>query len=171
MYTMRRSDKEITDRRLIEDILRRGTVCRVALNDEPVPYVVPLNYGYGRWNGGDALFFHSASRGRKIDRIAKDPRAAFVIETDHQLVVADEACRFTMHYSSVMGTGRFTFLRSVDEKRLGMTAIMAQYTDRSDWDLPDRALGAVTVLVLEIDEISGKRSPAPRDDRETRNDC
>jgi len=164
MHTMRRSDKEITDTEQIEEILRRGTVCRVALKDEPVPYVVPLNYGYGRWNDGQALFFHSASTGRKIDLIMKNPEAAFVIETDHQLVVAEEACRFTMHYASVMGTGRFRVLESVEEKRSGMTAIMAHYTDRSDWDLPDRALGAVTVLVLEIDEISGKRSPAPSRD-------
>jgi nitroimidazol reductase NimA-like FMN-containing flavoprotein (pyridoxamine 5'-phosphate oxidase superfamily) len=164
MHTMRRSDKEITDIEQIEEILRRGTVCRIALKDEPVPYVVPLNYGYRRWSDRRALFFHSASRGRKIDLIMKNPEAAFVIETDHQLVVAEEACRFTMHYASVMGTGRFRVLEEMDDKRLGMTAIMEHYTDRSDWELPDRALGAVTVLVLEIDEISGKRSPAsPRE--------
>ena len=43
---MRRTDREITDRQELLDVMARCDVCRLALNDESgYPYVVPLNFG------------------------------------------------------------------------------------------------------------------------------
>ncbi len=162
MHPMRRVDKEVIHRSDIEDILRRGTVCRVAIHDQPYPYIVPLNYGYGSWNETPALFFHSAPEGRKIDLLRRDPRVSFVIDIDHHLVVAEQACGFTMHYASVFGTGEISIVEDLDEKRYAMGRVMAQYSEQDDWELPDRALAAVTVLVLRVTEMTGKRSPAVR---------
>ncbi len=39
---MRRKDKEIRDIATIEDIIRKASVCRLALCDNGWPYVVPL---------------------------------------------------------------------------------------------------------------------------------
>jgi nitroimidazol reductase NimA-like FMN-containing flavoprotein (pyridoxamine 5'-phosphate oxidase superfamily) len=40
---MRRKDREITDRSIIENILERAEICRVAMCDENMPYIVPDN--------------------------------------------------------------------------------------------------------------------------------
>ncbi|MCI9135355.1 MAG: pyridoxamine 5'-phosphate oxidase family protein, partial [Lachnospiraceae bacterium] len=40
---MRRKDREITDFQEILEIIRKCDVCRIALNDEEFPYMVPLN--------------------------------------------------------------------------------------------------------------------------------
>lgn len=39
---MRRSEREIKDRKVIDDMIRRSRVCRLAMCDEDRPYVVPL---------------------------------------------------------------------------------------------------------------------------------
>ena len=42
---MRRSDREITDLKEIVEIMRKCDVCRLALNDDGYPYIIPLNFG------------------------------------------------------------------------------------------------------------------------------
>jgi hypothetical protein len=58
---MRRTDRQITDRARIEDILRRCRFCRLGLVCEGEPYVVPLCFGYD----GQAVYLHMAVEGKK----------------------------------------------------------------------------------------------------------
>jgi nitroimidazol reductase NimA-like FMN-containing flavoprotein (pyridoxamine 5'-phosphate oxidase superfamily) len=62
---MRKKDKEIKDKELMESILKRAIICRMGLSENNVPYIVPLNFGYKN----NFLYFHSAKEGRKIDMI------------------------------------------------------------------------------------------------------
>ena len=68
---MRRKEREITAIDEIEEIIGRCDVCRIALTDDNIPYIVTMNFGY---SGGvqKKLFFHSAGEGRKIDIIRKN---------------------------------------------------------------------------------------------------
>ncbi len=151
--------KEIESNEEIEQLLRRGTVCRLALHDDPWPYVLPLNYGFEAASELDwRLYFHAASSGRKIDLMRRDPRAAFVIDLDHELVRGETACAFTMRYRSVMGTGTVRFLEDPEEKRHGLQRLMEQYTGRQDWELPAGSLERVTVFALSIEQVSAKQS-------------
>ena len=54
---MRRKDKEIKDKKEIEQIIAQARVCHLALADQGQPYLVPLNFGYR----GGTVFFHSCS--------------------------------------------------------------------------------------------------------------
>ena len=47
---MRKQDKEVTDIQLIEEIISRSDVCRIAFADNNIPYIVTMNFGY---SGGD----------------------------------------------------------------------------------------------------------------------
>jgi nitroimidazol reductase NimA-like FMN-containing flavoprotein (pyridoxamine 5'-phosphate oxidase superfamily) len=67
---MRRSEREIKDRAVIDAIIRQCLVCRLGLSDGEEPYIVPLCFGYD----GEALYVHSASDGRKIDILRKNSR-------------------------------------------------------------------------------------------------
>ena len=42
---MRRKDREVTDLSEIIEILKNCDVCRLALNDDGFPYILPLNFG------------------------------------------------------------------------------------------------------------------------------
>lgn len=43
---MRRSEREVTDCNEIRQILERAEVLRLAMHDEPFPYIVPVNFGF-----------------------------------------------------------------------------------------------------------------------------
>ena len=60
---MRRSEQEITNRAEIEEIISKAQVCRIALSENDTPYIIPVCFGCE----GDALYFHSAKMGRKLD--------------------------------------------------------------------------------------------------------
>ena len=46
MSDLRKKEKEITDRKELEEILQKAEICRIALVDGDTPYIVPVNYGY-----------------------------------------------------------------------------------------------------------------------------
>ena len=54
---MRRSDREITDFEKMIDIVRDCDVCRLAINTDGAPYIIPLNFGMSVENGVLALYF------------------------------------------------------------------------------------------------------------------
>lgn len=62
---MRRSDREIKEFDKIVEVMRKCDVCRVAINDEKYPYILPLNFGMDVIDGKITLYFHGANEGKK----------------------------------------------------------------------------------------------------------
>ena len=79
-YHIRRSDREITDKQELVSILKNGRYATIGLSKADEPYVVTLSYAYDP--GENALFFHCAKEGRKIDYIKSNPRACATIIED-----------------------------------------------------------------------------------------
>lgn len=102
---MRRSEREFTDMQEIETLLSKVWVCRLALHNEPFPYIVPLNFGYVRDGERLTMYFHCAHEGTKIDLLRKNPHASFEVEGECAVVGRENACSFTAHYESVIGEG------------------------------------------------------------------
>ena len=123
---MRKKEYEITDPAEIEGILREALICRLAMTDGQVPYVVPLNFGYRE----RALYFHTGRAGKKIDILKKNPVVCFEADIDAELMPSDTACGYSMRYRSVIGTGRAEFLDDRDMKRNALDIIMGHYSDR-----------------------------------------
>lgn len=42
---MRQKNREVSNREELLEIMRRCDVCRLALNNEGYPYIVPMNFG------------------------------------------------------------------------------------------------------------------------------
>ena len=150
---MRRTDKEIASREEIEAIIRRSTVCRLGLVDEGRPYIVPLAFGYK----GNALYFHSAPIGRKMEILRRNPEVCFELDTDAEPVPAGAACGWTMRYRSVIGYGTVSFLESIAEKKTALSFIMGKYTNGA-FEFPDESVREIAVFRLEIREMVGKKS-------------
>lgn len=150
---MRRTDKEITDHGEIEQIIRAAVVCRLAMVDDGMPYVVPLNFGYGE----GCLYFHCAAAGRKLAILQRNDRVCFLFDLDHQLVRGEQACQWGMRYRSVIGFGQATLVTERAEKRHGLSMIMAQYGAGTS-DFPDQALADITMFKVTIETMTGKRS-------------
>ncbi len=151
---MRKKEYEITDFTEIEAILRKAMVCRLAMTDGALPYLVPLNFGYRH----RALYFHTGQAGKKIDILKKNPLVCFEVEVDAELLPADVACGFGMRYRSVVGTGRAEFVEDPAGKREALDIIMAHYSPRKAWEYRERSFERTCVIRVAIDSITGRKA-------------
>src|SRR4030043_1564121 len=152
---MRRKDKEITDIRQIEDIIKKGKFCHVAMASGDEPYLVTVNYGYKN----DCLYFHSAPDGQKIEMIRKNPNVCFMIYSDDQLVSGENPCEdWAMKYRSVIGYGKAIILENPVKKAEGLNILMAHYSKKGPFEFSEKNLEDTTLIKINIEKISGKIS-------------
>ena len=154
---MRRSDREITDKDEIIKIIEKCDVCRIALSNDNIPYIVPMNYGYQYADGKLTLYFHGAKEGKKLDIIAKNPLACFEMDCSHKLIEADEAWNYTMEYESVIGNGKISLCTEKSEKLEALKQLMKKYAKGKDFSFPDRVIETVGIFKLDVSEFTGKR--------------
>lgn len=162
---MRRQDREVTDRARIREIIDSCSVCRLGFCDKDEVYIVPLNFGYEETDGKSVFYFHGAKTGRKADLIRRSAsvmetgmhRVGFELDRESGLVDGGEqACRYSMRYCSVIGSGYMSELEEPEEKRQALNCIMAHYTEKTAWEYPDEMLNAVGVFRLEAEKLSCK---------------
>lgn len=151
---MRRKEKEITDKREIEQIFKDAQVCRLGLYDGNSPYIVPLNFGYKE----NTLFFHSALVGRKIDILKKNPGVCFEIDVPGKTISSDKACNWSMAFLSIIGEGKVIFINNETEKINALNVVMGHYSDKDEWDFNKKMVEKTLVFKVDIDKISVKKS-------------
>lgn len=151
---MRRSEKQITDIAQIEEILTRAEVCRIAMCDGNMPYLVPVNFGYR----DRTIYIHSAHDGRKIDVLKKNNRVCFEVETDAEVLRGKAACDWGARFQSVIGTGTAQFVEELSGKREALDVIMHKYSGTGGHSFDDARVSAITVIRIEIQEMTGKNS-------------
>ena len=153
---MRRNEREISDFQVINEIISNADVCRIALADGNIPYIVTLNFGF-TGNPAGKLYFHCSNEGRKLDMIKKNSYVCFQMDTDHQLYKGEKGCDWGMKYSSVVGYGSISIITEHEEKKAGLNYIMAHYGGEKEYSYDDDILGRTTILSLDIKEMTGKK--------------
>lgn len=151
---MRRKDKEITDKAVIEKILKDAQVIRIAMVDDGEPYLVAMNYAYQ----DGFIYMHSALEGRKIDILKKNSRVAFQADTNVGLILSQDAQSCTTKYQSVFGTGKAFLLYENEERVKALNAIMYKYSGHRDYQYPEAVLNKTLIIRVDIDYITGKKS-------------
>lgn len=151
---MRRSDREIKDMDHIIEVMEKCDVCRLALNDEDYPYILPLNFGMQTDNDQIILYFHGANEGKKYELIAKDNRASFEMDCSHNLVTDISRGSCTMEYESVIGHGRIEIV-SDDEKYNALCLLMKHY-HKEDFLFDKAVIPRTSVFKLVVEYVSGK---------------
>jgi nitroimidazol reductase NimA-like FMN-containing flavoprotein (pyridoxamine 5'-phosphate oxidase superfamily) len=151
---MRRKEQEIRDPQELAAIMNEALVCRLAMIDGRVPYIVPLSFGYR----DNALYFHSAPEGKKLELLLANPEVGFELEAGVAMVSGKTPCNWGVHYRSIIGHGRAALLTDTDEKRQALDIIMAHYTDGESFDFPDDMLARTAVIRVDIVAMTGKRS-------------
>lgn len=151
---MKRSEKEITDRNEIDDVIHGCEVCHLSFAVNNDPYVVPVSYGYD----GKCLYLHTAMDGKKLDCAAANPKVCFAMERNVRLVV-DEAspCKWTFTYESVIGYGRMEELTELDDKNYGLSEVVRHYSGKG-WDFEPHELDSTRIWIISVDSLTGKRS-------------
>jgi len=151
---MRRTDKEISERALMAQIIDQAQVCRLGLAMDNTPYVLPVSFGYD----GKAIYFHTATEGRKLVFLAANNRVCFEVEHGVQVVRHDSnPCKWTFSFQSVIGYGTVLELTEPSEKIAGLNHIMRHYSGR-DWPIRPTDTDDIRVWKIAIESLTGKQS-------------
>ena len=156
MYEMRNKNKEVTDRKWMEDILKRGRMLHLGMaGADGLPYVIPIGYGYK----DNALYMHGAPLGRKNDILAVNPRVCFQVTLDAEVQPGDVGSKFTMKYRSVTGFGTVHSLTDPRERNAALKILMDHYDGpHTDFPEDDEVHKKLWVARLDIDSMTGKKS-------------
>lgn len=153
---MRKKDREITNRQEIIDVMHRCDVCRVGLNDNGYPYILPLNFGLIDNGTKLELIFHSALEGKKLELIKADNRASFEMDCKHQLQYFEDKGYCTYSYESVMGKGHISIVADKDKEEY-LKLLMDHYHPKKNAYFNPAAIPRTLVYKLTVEEMTGKR--------------
>jgi nitroimidazol reductase NimA-like FMN-containing flavoprotein (pyridoxamine 5'-phosphate oxidase superfamily) len=154
--SLRRVDRQISQEETLA-LLEQGEWGTLAtVGSDGAPYAVPLNYVF--W--GDAIYFHCAQTGHKLDNIAFEPRVSFNVASEIQTLpdVVSTA------YASVTVSGRAR-MASPEEKHAALKALLEKFTPMQPEVilayLEKRKNDALHVYRIDIEAMTGKRRPNP----------
>lgn len=150
---MRRKDKQIGDSAAVWAVVEQSRVCRLAMVDGDWPYVVPLCFGIAE----NALYFHGAAKGKKIDLIRKNPNVCVEFDRALGIVASAGGCDWSMKYQSAIGFGRAAMVDDPDRKRAALDLITARYAG-GGYSYPESRIEATAVIEVQIEKMTGKQS-------------
>ncbi len=153
---MRRKDKQTSPEQALE-WLKNGSSGVLSLVDEhSKPYCVPVSYIYH----AGAIWIHCAQEGKKLDCIAHNDNACFLVFSDYGPISE----KYSVRYESVIVSGKASLVRFVPMVEEVLYEISKKYTTNDDADIERvirRDLSKVSIIRISVDEITGKRSPPP----------
>ena len=153
---MRRSDREVTDKKAVESFIYEQQILRIGFYDNDEVYIVPVNYGFSRENGEYIFYFHGAKAGRKYGLAAHNPVVGFEIDGEYELQKGDFACDYSAKFISVTGSGRLSIATNREEKLKGLNCLMRQLSGKDNWEYSEKMLDAAAVFILRVNKMSCK---------------
>ena len=153
---MRRKDREISSKAEIIKIIQEERICRLAIKDEPYPYIVPLNYGVEIEDDQIILYFHSALEGRKIDLLKADPKVTFEIDRNQKITFDIEKGSCSTLYECVIGSGEITFING-EEKIKALRLILQHHGRGEDFPIMEDMVNQTLCYKLIVNEVTGKK--------------
>lgn len=155
MRSMRRKDREITDKDEILDVLRRCDTVRLGLLDGDQPYVVPVSFGLDTSGGETVIYVHGARQGMKVDCVAAHEKIC--VEGDIFYKVEEVPQGITARYESVIGFGTVSKVEG-EEKVYGLKKLLEHY-GFGDYPLDDcKAVAYTAVFKIVLHTLTGKRN-------------
>lgn len=151
---MRKADREIKDFEEIKELLDECQTIRLAMHDEPYPYIVPLSYGWEERDGKLFVYFHCAKEGKKLDLITKNGNVCF--EADCLAGYKSTGHGVTADYRSLIAFGKAERVYG-EELARGLELLLAHCHVEGYSARECAAMGITAVVRITVDGITGKR--------------
>ena len=151
---MRKADREIKDFEEIKELLDECQTIRLAMHDEPYPYIVPLSYGWEERNRQIFIYFHCAKEGKKLDLITKNGNVCF--EADCLAGYKSTGHGVTADYRSLIAFGKAERVYGEELVR-GLELLLAHCHVEGYSARECAAMGITAVVRINVDGITGKR--------------
>ena len=152
---MRRKERQMPTASAQELLTRSEYGIHSTVAADGQPYGVPVSYAY---DGTDAIYFHGALVGQKLDNLLHNPRVCFTV-VGYTQILPDQ---FSTVYESAIAFGRASVLDG-DEKRRGLRLLAAKYNPgdpAAAEEYIERAFSATQVVCIHIEQLTGKQRPA-----------
>ena len=151
---MRRKRQQITEMECVEILNRNTSGVLAVLGDEGYPYAVPISYVYD----GEALYFHCAKSGHKLDAIKSCDKVSFCV-IDRDEVVPQ---KYTTYFRSVILFGRASILNDDEEILSAIEKLAIKYYPTDSNENRDKAIkneyAAMCIVKIDIDYMTGKEA-------------
>ena len=134
-YHLMRKDREIKDKKIIEEIIQKCKYMTLALCKNNLPYLVTLSYGYDIEK--EVFYFHSANEGRKIDYLRENPNVYGQILVDGGYSYGN--CSHL--YRTLNFTGIYKEMSDDGEKIKALTCMIKTLEKNPDSVLKDQVIG------------------------------
>ncbi len=143
----------IKNREEIDRIIRSCRICYLAMAEENIPYILPMNFALD----GDTVILHSAPSGRMWKTVKKNPRVCMNWTQGEELAWQHEqvGCSYRMKSRSVIVEGVAEEVEDYNEKVRCLEQILAHYSNRKfKFNAP--AVNNVGILKVKMEKITGK---------------
>jgi nitroimidazol reductase NimA-like FMN-containing flavoprotein (pyridoxamine 5'-phosphate oxidase superfamily) len=153
-YHIRRVEKEISEEKDLTFIIKNGKYAIISMCKENEAYLVTLSYGYDE--NKNALYFHCAKEGQKIDFIKSSPIVCGTVIEDNGY---QDGCG--QAYRSVVFRGKMNIVEDLQEKKYGFEILINQLESdpqavKLKFLKEDKTYENSGMLRLDLNEISGK---------------
>ena len=155
---MRRKDKEITNLDEVINILEHTDVIRLAMNNGDFPYIVPVNFCYELTTNNQLIFYiHGAKVGTKVELLRQNPLLSFELDTGHQLITNEKACKYSFNYASVIGNGYATFIEEPTAKIAALKIMMNKFDPNKTFSFTEGDVRPISVIKIEVHAYTAKK--------------
>ena len=156
-YHMQKNEREIIDKTGIKQILKNGKYTTISMCRKDEPYIVTLSYGYDA--DTNALYFHSANLGLKLDVLKDNSKVCGTVIED--LGYAYNAC--SHKYRTIVFWGEMKIVETLEEKKHGFDVLL-NHLEENPSKMKKRFLKEndayfnTCIMKLVIKKITGKAS-------------
>jgi len=143
----------IENRDEINEIIESCKTCFLAMSDNNIPYVLPMNFALD----GDFVILHSAQSGRMWETLKKNPKVCINWTHGEDLAWQDVqvGCSYRVKSKSVLVEGDVELMEDYNEKYRCLALLMGQYSDR-EFKFNTPAVKNVGILKVRIEKITAK---------------
>ncbi len=143
----------IENREEIEAIIKACKTCYVAMADNNIPYVLPMNFALD----GNTIILHSAQHGRMWETLLKNPNVCINWTLGEELAWQDEqvGCSYRVKSKTVLVEGKVEIIDEYEEKERMLHLLMGQYSGR-EFKFNAPAVKNVGIMKVHIRHISAR---------------
>ena len=142
-YHMQKKERQITDKTKIERTLKKGKYATISMCRKDEPYIVSLSYGFDEDN--NALYFHSANLGLKLDILEDNPLVCGTVVED--LGYMNNDC--SHKYRSVVFWGEMIALQDIEEKSYVIERELVEVPGGIESEEEERTILDCNIWVIE----------------------
>jgi uncharacterized protein len=151
---MRRTDLAWTDWPAIEKFLKDELICRVAVHDEPYPYITAQSFTFV----GDALLIHCSRFGKFAQAIEANPYLTIEIDRPVALLKAPKGQNTSLEYYSVIARCRAHTTRLTKDVIAHQNQALDKFRPEKDYTpIEDGAANQIVAIRCVIDEMTAKK--------------